>query len=152
MNKSKTETPLKSVKKVGNRRKAREAALRMLYLCDNCGLSVEEADKSYWNEENSQDVVMEFAKLLHNGAWEKREFLDELIIKYAKNWKLDRMTMIDRNILRLAAFEIVETPETPISVIIDEAVEIAKAFSTQDSGKFVNGILDKIKTARKSAL
>lgn len=152
MTKPKLDITQNPIKKVGNRRKAREAALRMLYLCDNCGLTAEEADKAYWNEENSLDVVMEFAKLLHIGAWEKREFLDELIMKYAKNWKLDRMTMIDRNILRLAAFEIVETPETPISVIIDEAVEIAKAFSTQDSGKFVNGILDKIKTARKTVL
>ncbi|MCB4790864.1 MAG: transcription antitermination factor NusB [Elusimicrobia bacterium] len=138
------------IKKVGNRRKAREAALKMLYLCDNCKFSIEDAQKSYWEDIATSDSVHTFAKELLVGTLNKIDFLDQLIIKHTKNWKLDRMASIDRNILRLAAFEMIDTPQTPISVIIDEAVEIAKTFSTQDSGKFVNGILDKLKTARKA--
>ena len=139
----------KAIKKVGNRRKAREAALKMLYLCDNCKFSLEEAQQTYWEDSLNPDSIHVFAKELLTGTLNKIDFLDDLIIKHTKNWKLDRMASIDRNILRLAAFEMIETPETPISVIIDEAVEIAKTFSTKDSGKFVNGILDKLKTARK---
>ena len=71
--------------------------------------------------------------------------LDALIKKYAQNWEMDRMAALDRNLLRLGAYEIIFELDTPVSVIIDEAVEMAKAFSTPDSGKFVNGILDRIR-------
>jgi transcription antitermination factor NusB len=90
-----------------------------------------------------------FADSLFKGTWDKKLKLDTLIGDHAENWEMDRMAVIDRNILRFAAFEIMDMPETPINVIIDEAVEIAKKFSTIDSGKFVNGILDKLKSERK---
>ncbi len=80
-----------------------------------------------------------------------RSLLDQLIAKYAENWEIGRMAAIDRNVLRLAAFELLNELDTPVSVVIDEAVEIAKTYSTQDSGKFVNGILDKIKAERPAA-
>jgi N utilization substance protein B len=85
---------------------------------------------------------------LARGALAHRPALDAVIAKVAENWEIGRMAAIDRNILRLAAFELMHSLETPVSVVIDEAVEIAKTYSTQDSGKFVNGILDKIKTER----
>ncbi|HBU69328.1 MAG TPA: transcription antitermination factor NusB [Elusimicrobia bacterium] len=133
---------------MGSRRQAREAALQMLYLCDNCGFSPEKLQDSFEESLKISSVSKEFVEQLLFGAWGKKDELDRIISSYAENWALDRMAVIDRNILRLAAFEITDMPETPVSVIIDEAVEIAKKFSTADSGKFVNGILDKLKTAR----
>ncbi|MBN1622130.1 MAG: transcription antitermination factor NusB [Endomicrobiales bacterium] len=150
MSEDKKILPSNKLKKVGNRRLAREATLQMLYLCDNCKFSPEEAEKTYWTSFEMTDKIYSFSKELFNGILDKKTVLDQLIAQYTKNWKMERMATIDRNILRLAAFEIINTPETPISVIIDEAVEIAKRYSTQDSGKFVNGILDKLKSERKT--
>ncbi len=135
---------------MGVRRQAREATLQMLYLCDNCHFNTDEALHAFFDTLELQQECREFAQQLFYGAWEKRAVLDELIAHYAENWAMDRMAAIDRNILRLATYEIIETPETPINVIIDEAVEIAKRYSTSDSSKFVNGILDKLKSARKN--
>lgn len=90
-----------------------------------------------------------FAVQIFRGVCNKRDEIDSLIAKYAKNWELDRMAAVDRNIIRLAAYEIIDMSETPINVIIDEAVEISKKYSTKDSSKFVNGILDKLKAARQ---
>lgn len=90
-----------------------------------------------------------FSLKIFEGVCCKKEEIDSLIAKYAKNWELDRMAVVDRNIIRLAAYEIIDMPETPINVIIDEAVEISKKYSTRDSSKFVNGILDKLKAARQ---
>ncbi len=134
---------------MGVRRQAREATLQMLYLCDNCRFPSKEAAQQYFDTLLLQSVGTAFAQQLFNGTLEKRDSLDKLITTFAENWELDRMAAVDRNILRLAAYEIVEMADTPINVIIDEAVEIAKKYSTADSSKFVNGILDKLKSARK---
>jgi len=134
---------------MGVRRQAREAALQMLYLCDNCKFPSQEAGREYFQTLLLQSAGTAFAHQLFSGTVEKIDALDKLIMKYAENWALDRMATVDRNILRLAAYELVEMPETPVNVIIDEAVEIAKKYSTLDSGKFVNGILDKLKNSRK---
>ncbi len=136
---------------MGVRRQGREATLQMLYLCDICGFGKEEM-VPFCNSLELQSVSREFALELFNGAWSRREFLDSIITQSAENWDLGRMAAVDRNILRMAAYEIVATPDTPINVVIDEAVEIAKKFSTSDSGKFVNGILDKLKSERKKAV
>ena len=134
---------------MGSRRQAREASLQVLYLCDICDFEPDSADGAMvFRSLNVPDSSCEFAEKLISGTWAKKKTLDAIISRYAENWELDRMAAIDRNILRQAAFEITDMPETPLSVIIDEAVEIAKKFSTADSGKFVNGILDKLKSAR----
>lgn len=86
-----------------------------------------------------------FADALVKGVLQHRDQLDELIRKHAKNWDLHRMAVVDRNILRLAIHEMLHREDIPPVVSINEAVDIAKKFSTQESGKFVNGILDKIK-------
>jgi len=83
-----------------------------------------------------------YAKKLLDGVQEKREEVNQLISRYAENWRLERMSVIDRNILRLAVFELHFQDDVPASVAINEAVEIAKRFSTDDSGPFINGILD----------
>ena len=134
---------------MGARRKSRELALQFLYLIDAAKLSAEDAKKTLFASAHAPDKILEFAEHLAMGTLKQTPELDKLITQYAQNWEMRRMTAVDRNIMRLAAFEILNELETPISVIIDEAVEIAKAFSTEDSGKFVNGILDKIKLERK---
>lgn len=133
---------------MGSRRQAREAALQMLYIIDICEFAPEEIEGPFLTSLNVSKESYSFSEQLFCGTFEKRSALDKLIMRYAENWELDRMAAIDRNILRLAAFEIIGMPETPINVIIDEAVEIAKKYSTADSGKFVNGILDKLKSVR----
>ena len=91
-------------------------------------------------------AAMDFMESLVKGVIEHREEIDEMIVKYAKNWNLGRMAVIDRNILRLAAYEMMFRADIPPVVSINEAVDIAKKYSTDDSGKFVNGILDQIRT------
>ncbi|MBN1823239.1 MAG: transcription antitermination factor NusB [Endomicrobiales bacterium] len=122
----------------------------MLYLCDTCGLLCDDLVQEYFESLGLEGNSREFARELFVGAQGKRQVLDKLIGAYTQNWELDRMAAVDRNILRLATFEILNMTETPINVIIDEAVEIAKRYSTIDSGKFVNGILDKLKQERKT--
>jgi len=122
--------------------------LQMLYAADNCRLP--EGNSDFWFKEHfpEGEAYKAFALAIFNGVCLKRVEIDALIEQYAKNWNLERMAAVDRNIIRLAAYEIMDMPETPINVIIDEAVEISKKYSTADSGKFVNGILDKLKAVR----
>jgi N utilization substance protein B len=136
---------------MGIRRQAREAALQALYLADVAKMPIEDAILSAGTGSELPDKAGEFGVLLARGAADVRPELDQTIMKYAENWELHRMAAVDRNILRLAAYELLHYADTPVSVVIDEAVEIAKRYSTQDSGKFVNGILDKIKLDRPDA-
>jgi len=133
---------------MGLRRDARETALKVLYLVDAASLSKEEAVKIVTDGAALHTHLLSFMTQIVDGTVENKTEIDRLINKHAENWNIARMAVIDRNILRIGSFEILQTPETPISVIIDEAVEIAKKYSTADSGKFVNGILDKIKLSR----
>ena len=94
---------------------------------------------------SDEAAVRLFADPLIRGALQYRDESDELIKKHAKNWELHRIAAVDRNILRLAIYEMLHRDDIPPVVSINEAVDIAKKFSTQDSGKFVNGILDKVK-------
>jgi N utilization substance protein B len=136
---------------MGIRRQARESALQALYLADVAKMPIEDAILSAGAGSELPDKAGEFGVMLARGAAEVRPELDQTIMKYAENWELHRMAAVDRNILRMAAYELLHYADTPISVVIDEAVEIAKRYSTQDSGKFVNGILDKIKLDRPDA-
>ena len=78
------------------------------------------------------------------GVGTHQEALDEVIVKASINWRLDRMPRVDRNVLRIAVFELLHTTETPVAVVINEAIEIGKRFGTEDSGSFINGILDRV--------
>jgi len=91
----------------------------------------------------------EFAERLFNGVVTRLDELDRLIQYHAKNWRLGRMAAVDRNVLRLAAFELISGEKSPESAIINEAIELARKFSTQDSAQFVNGILDSIRKGIK---
>jgi len=133
---------------MGLRRLSREYALQILYAVDVCKLESEDAQKSFWKDRKSGKKVLEFATTLVEGTLKNLPQIDSLIVKYARNWDIHRMASIDRNILRQATFEILCLLDIPINVIINEAVELAKKYSTEESGKFVNGILDKIREAR----
>lgn len=130
---------------MGQRRIARESTITILYLMDICSLPLKEASLSFWRENDAPNSVKEFANLLTEGTKNNLSKIDKLISKHAQNWELKRMASIDRTILRMATFELINQLDTPANVIIDEAIEIAKKYSTAESGKFVNGILDKIK-------
>jgi len=155
---------------MGTRREARERAVQFLFQHDlnppgnleealnqfwasqQAAVLAEEKGKSAWGEEPEQppptaeeSAVRLFAEPLIRGTVEHRNEIDEHIKNHAKNWELHRMAVVDRNILRLAIYEMLHRADIPPVVSINEAVDIAKKFSTQDSGKFVNGILDKIK-------
>ena len=132
---------------MGNRRLSRELTLQAMYLSDSCNLPLADAFKRVIDSQ-PLDSVKEFSQRLVDGITKDKEAIDLMLSRYAENWELKRMAIVDRNILRLAAFEILTELDTPVSVIIDEAIEIAKSYSTQDSGKFVNGILDKVKNER----
>lgn len=149
---------------MGTRRLARERAVQFLFQHDlNPAANLDEALECFWASQRFPDgppsakaeplppptaeesAVRLFAEPLIRGTLEHREALDEVIQKHAKNWSLHRMAVVDRNILRLAAYEMLHRPDIPPVVSINEAVDIAKKFSTEDSGKFVNGILDSLR-------
>ncbi len=132
---------------MGSRRKARECALQMLFAADFAEAVPEEVLKTYWAELGDTDVeqtAREFATRLAAGTLSQLESLDERIRSRAEHWRISRMAIVDRNILRLAVYEFLHEP-TPRTVAINEALEIARRFSTYEATQFINGILDAIK-------
>ena len=129
---------------MGSRRKGREAALQMLYAMDALGVKAEDAIRFYWTHLGSTRDGEEFANLLVRGYAEHQERIDGTIRDVSHHWRLERMTRVDRNILRLATYELLEVPEIPRRVTLNEAVELAKRFGAEGSAGFVNGVLDRI--------
>ena len=137
---------------MGRRRQAREIALQALYIVDTSGTPAAEAFAIVNRREDPGDTTtLEFARSLIAGASASLEAVDRQIESAAANWSLVRMAAVDRSVLRLAAYELLYEPGTPANVVIDEAIEIARKFSTEDATRFVNGILDKIKQNRPPA-
>jgi N utilization substance protein B len=131
---------------MGLRRDGREAAIQFLYQVDaHKPANVEEALKAFWKQNDEPQNVRDFATDLLRGALEKLPEVDAKIRTLADNWDFERLAVVDRNILRLAVYEMLFRPEIPPVVSINEAIEIAKKFSTAESGKFVNGLLDRVK-------
>ena len=132
-----------------SRHAAREAAVQMLYQWEVGKQSVLEVTSSYWTLRDPQsadpDATREFATALTTGVTASMERIDPLIAEAAEHWRLERMAVMDRIILRLAVYELLEQPETPARVIINEALELARTFSTDDAVRFINGILDGIR-------
>jgi N utilization substance protein B len=132
---------------MGSRRKARECALQMLFAADVSETRVDELVRTYWAELGDADVepaAREFATRLATGTLAHLVALDERIRSRAEHWRIARMAVVDRNILRLAVYEFLHEP-TPRTVAINEALEIARRFSTYEATQFINGILDAIK-------
>ena len=129
----------------GRRRKARELALQLLYQNDLAGTPPEEMFAHTEEFVEARPDVQEYAARLVVGTLERKRELDSRLSERSEHWRLGRMPAVDRNLLRLALFELLFEDETPDAVVIDEAVEIAKKFSTPSSGAFVNGVLDAIR-------
>lgn len=128
---------------------AREFAMQILYQVDVTRDSSEAAINNFWsscNLENADEEVKVFSSRLVCGVIANLKEIDKKISEYAQNWQLERMAIVDRNIMRLGCFELIYCEDIPAKVSINEAVELAKKFSGIESGKFVNAILDKIKS------
>ena len=131
---------------MGLRRDAREAAVQFLYQLDTHKPDdVEKALAEFWKQNDAKENAREFANDLLRGTLEKKAEIDAKIASLADNWDFDRLAVVDLNILRLALYEMLFRTEIPPVVSINEAIEIAKKFSTAESGKFVNGLLDRVK-------
>lgn len=135
---------------MGRRRLAREVALQALYVADVSHTPAEEAFAIVVRrDEDPLDAeTLEFSRSLALGALAKQEELDALITERAENWAMNRMAAVDRNVLRLAAYELADRKDTPVGVIIDEAIEIVRKYSAEEATRFVNGILDSLKSLR----
>ena len=130
------------------RTKAREFALQVLYQTDITHDSYDVSLNNFWqahSEENIEEEIKKFTDELVKGVTENLEVIDARIAQYAANWQLKRMAVVDRNILRMGCFELMFRDDIPFKVSINEAVELAKKYSSLEASKFVNGILDKIK-------
>ena len=127
----------------GLRRKSRQAALALLYQSDMGVPDFAAHLEHYFSQNRLPAKAKDYAEQIVHGVIENLQELDEAITKVSAHWRLDRMNVIDRNILRLAAYEILFKADIPRKVSINEAIEIAKAFGTEDSGSFINGILDR---------
>ena len=133
------------------RTQAREIALQILYQIDVTSDNYSEALDNFWqaNRDISDTSVKDFTTLIVRGVIKNLEAINQEISQYAENWQLKRMAVVDRNILRLAAFELLFCKDIPPKVTINEAIELTKKFSGLEASKFVNGILDRIKQKRE---
>jgi len=127
---------------VGTRRRARELALQLLYQYELTGASPEVMQAAFEEWRSATDGVRAFADLLLRGSLEQQEEIDAELGQQTAHWRLERLAAVDRNILRLAMFELLFETDTPHAVVINEAIEIAKKFGAKDSARFVNGVLD----------
>lgn len=124
---------------------ARECALKVLYQINLANDPLEKILETFWQDNPEEESVREFGERLVRGTLAYLKTIDEIVAKHTDNWKLDRMAVVDRNILRFATYELLYlSEEIPPKVVINEAVNIAKKYSQEGSGKFVNGVLDKI--------
>lgn len=127
---------------MGVRRRGRELALQMLYQRELAGADIAVIIASFEDLQTAPPVARTFAVKLVHGVIEKQDEIDASLMGQADNWRLERMAAVDRNILRLALYELRFHPDTPPAVVIDEAVEIAKRYGSEHSSQFVNGVLD----------
>jgi len=133
------------VSKSGTRRKSRELALQMLFQRDMGQQTPDHVRKTFWNERTDlDDKVREFADELFGIATDRGAEIDEIIERNAEHWRVERMAAVDRNVLRTGVAEFLGFPKTPRPVIINEALEIARRFSTPESVHFINGVLDSV--------
>ena len=129
---------------MGKRRSSRELALKFLYQSELNKGNIAEQMELFLERNSSQGEVGDFMKELVGSILEQIKEIDEIVQKFSDNWVLDRMTVIDRNILRMGTCELLFNFSTPPKVVINEAVDIAKKYGNKDSPEFINGILDKI--------
>jgi N utilization substance protein B len=129
---------------MGRRTKARECALQMLYQWDVTREPMDRVAGLFWKVRTTTEATRQMAERLARGAQGDVARIDESIARASTHWRFERIAGVDRNILRIATYELMHEPQTPASVVIDEAVEMAKRFSEADSPAFVNGVLDAV--------
>jgi N utilization substance protein B len=137
---------------MGQRRKSREIALQMLYQLEMTGLPPQEVIELYYELESGDESkktdaagsVRSFAEELVTGVFSYRDELDTMIVEASENWRIERMSIIDRNVLRIALYEMLHHMEIPPKVSLNEAIDLGKTFGSPDSGAFINGILDHL--------
>jgi len=132
------------------RRKSREFALQMLFEWDMTRQDPARVERNFWKAARAADDTRKFANQLFEGAVAGAHAADELVEKLSENWRLDRLAVVDRSILRLALFEL-RAATAPPSVVIDEALELAKKFSSDEAPAFLNGVLDSARKSLSSA-
>ena len=120
-------------------------AVQVLYQVDMAQCEISEALRVFCDHFEAPETIRDFAIELANGAHEHRKEIDSLIRRFSEHWRLERMPIVDRNILRLAIFELLWRPDIPAKVSINEAVDLGKRYGSGDSGSFINGILDRIR-------
>ncbi|HEV8310952.1 MAG TPA: transcription antitermination factor NusB [Methylomirabilota bacterium] len=131
---------------MGRRRKARELALQLLYELELRGDSdLDATADEFWRRQAVPDAIRSFADTIVRGTRANQPKIDELIGRFAEHWDLDRMAVVDRNILRAGIFELLWGGEVPPKVAINEALDIARKFSTEESTRFINGVLDRVR-------
>jgi len=135
---------------MGVRRRGRELALQILYQHELVGGSLERIFASFDDLAQAPEVARTFATSLAAGVVQRRGEIDAALEEQADNWRLERMAVVDRNVLRLAMYELLFELETPPAVVIDEAIEIAKRFGSERSGQFINGVLDGFLQRRRT--
>ena len=129
---------------MGKRSKSREIALQVLYQIDVSNNDVEEAFNLFWHHFTPSEDLKDFSQIIVQGVYHHIEEIDAIIEHYSEHWRLERMSIVDRNILRSAIFELMFCADVPTKVVLNEAVELGKKFGSNKSGSFVNGILDKV--------
>ncbi len=138
---------------MGTRRKSRELALQMLFQADMGGQNMDQVRRTFWGERGPvAQEVRNFAEDLFRTAMERAGEIDELIERHAQHWRMERMAAVDRNLLRSGVAEFLGFPETPKPVVINEALEIARKFSSPESVQFINGVLDSVARELDSAV
>lgn len=130
---------------MGYRHRGRRRALQCLYQWEATGAPLPDLLARFWRSQPEDEEARDFAERLVRGTVAAVESIDPLIEKQAANWRLDRIGVVDRTILRIGVYELLEEADTPPAVVIDEAIELAKQFSGEGAGQFVNGILDGIR-------
>ncbi len=128
----------------GARRKARELALQVLYRMDINPCGPDQALEESLDDGRGDPRAADFARELVLGGFARRDEIDRVIAAASSKWGIGRMAVVDRNILRLAVYELLAAPKTPPRVVLDEAIELAKSFGGEESANFVNGVLDRI--------
>ena len=130
---------------MGRRSKARECAFQILYQWDVGHAPFEQVLADFWRIRSGTEAMRSMAERLARGARGRVGEIDQLVAEAATHWRLDRIAAVDRNLLRIATYELLGEPQTPPAVVLDEAVELAKRFGEADSPAFVNGVLDAVR-------
>jgi transcription antitermination protein NusB len=127
-----------------SRRKARSVAVQILYQLEMNAGDIEQALPEFWEHHSHSEEIRQFAERIATGVWQHRAEIDAIIIDTTRNWSLERIAPIDRNILRAAIYEVLHCEDIPAKVTLNEAIELGKKFGCDKSGAFINGVLDSV--------